>query len=232
MPTREQAGRTHIPIGVLPDRRCAGSTPCSDPQTMHGRPATAVLWLSVAVMDGVRWSGVVRRNGCWRAAMRADEAGCASSLLLSSCGAAGFARGTCVALPCRASRSGLEIGPELPRRAHRSRARATRQRATDLRDARPSGVDRERACRARDDPERPEPDASRRHAAGLAACGIPGGAPRPAQARHGARARRVTGARGDPRHSRASGGVDCWGQRDGSEAVAIRSLIVEVSAGG
>ena len=60
-------------------------------------------------------------------------------------------------------------------------------------------LDRERARRARDGPERREPDASRLHAAGLAACGIAGGAPRPAQARRGARARRVSSTDDDLR---------------------------------
>jgi hypothetical protein len=30
---------------------------------MQGRPATAALWLSVAAIADVRWSGVVRRSG-------------------------------------------------------------------------------------------------------------------------------------------------------------------------
>ena len=85
------------------------------------------------------------------------------------------------------------------------------------RTARPSGVDRERARWAHDGPERREPDASRRHAAGLAACGIAGGAPRPAQARHGARARRVTGADDDlrPVVRRAQSLAAISGQRPG-----------------
>jgi hypothetical protein len=63
MPAREQAGKRPAPTRLLPDSRCAASTRCTAPHTMHGRPATEARCASLAAIESVRRNGVERRRG-------------------------------------------------------------------------------------------------------------------------------------------------------------------------
>jgi hypothetical protein len=80
-PAREQAGKRPAPTRFLPDSRCAGSIPCTAPQTMQGRPVTASRWVSVAATEALRWSGV-RRSGLRARSCALRRSGFASSVFL------------------------------------------------------------------------------------------------------------------------------------------------------